>query len=244
MLFDEAEYDASTKRLSALTNVEPLLTKTLASEVRKYLALNLVAQRKQEMARREFDLAVKLNPGLHIGDEAVVSPKIRRMFYTIQDNTLRKTIKASRRYTLLRAAAWPGWGHVYRGEHRKGYIYMGAQFAALTGTALSFYSFIKARQAYTSFDDLEAFKIYKRTNSVHSVRAELQNRYDGYRSSARRTNLLIALSAGIWGVGLVDAYMLTINRDRVTAAAPGGAQATLTWGDAGPIYHVQYGFVW
>lgn len=246
-LFDDAEYGASSERLFNLITIERLLRKDLAAEVHKYLAFNLVAQRKQDLARREFDQALRFNPELKLGDESIVAPKLRRAFYAVQDNTLRKTFTATRRRTLLRALAWPGWGHVYRGERIKGYSYSGAQAVAVTGAVLSVLAYRKARDDYKRFDVAQAFDIYARRNSVDDVRAELRARYDRYRSNAVRANVFIGLSVGVWAASFIDAGLLSLRRDRVAEADrsdPDGSRLTMAWRPDGGYWQLQYGVTW
>jgi hypothetical protein len=246
-LFDEAEYAASVEQLARLQPVEPLLSPALAGEVHKYLAFNFVAQRKQELAQKEFRTALRFNPSLQLGEEAVIAPKLRRAFMAVRDNTLQKAYRSSRRHTLIRSLALPGWGQVYRGARVRGYAYMATQAGLLAGTLLSVRSFIQARNDYTGFDADEALAIYAQRNAMEDVKAELNDRYDRYRTKGQQANLMIGLFAGVWAVNMIDALILSRQRDRL-AEEPilkdRPPTLTMGWDAAARQWRLAYGFTW
>ena len=213
-LYEDGEYGASVALLGALVSLDEVVDPALAADIHKYLGFNMIAQRKQKLAQEAFRSALRLNPRLQLGDDAVIAPKLRRAFLSVRGNTLQKSQSRIRRQTLLRSLAIPGWGQVYRGSKIRGYGFMAAQAGLAAGIALSVRSFVKSRDDYHRFSVEDALQIYTTSNSVAEVRRELDLRYERYRSSAGRANLMIGLFAGLWVANLFDA--LVLSRDRET----------------------------
>lgn len=246
-LYQEAEYEASIRQLSQLTTIQRILPAACAADVHKYLAFNLIAQRHTDLAHREFEAAIRLNPRLEIGDESVVSPKIRRVFFGVQDNSLSKTLSSTSRRTVLRSVLAPGWGQIHRGSKMRGYFYAGLQAGLLAGSLLSVRSFYASRSAYESFGPNDALNLYARTNSVDAVNAEVSSRFRRYQSAGKRANILIGLFAGAWVVNVMDAVILVRKRDRIAKAdVKKGAYlgGKLAWNPESQAFQAQYGVYW
>lgn len=246
-LYQDADYDASVRLLAQLIVIQRVLPTDTAAEIHKYLAFNLVAQRQMDLARREFGAAIRLNPRIEVGEESAISPKIRRAFFSVQDNSLTKTFRSSRRRTVLRSVVAPGWGQIHRGSRRRGFLYAGLQASLLAGSMLGARSFYKARNAYETFGPDEALYLYAQTNSVQTVQAEVASRFGRYQSAGRRANILVALFAGAWAVNIVDAVVLVWRRDRVAnAEGQGGTHfdGKLAWNPDVRLLQVQYGVNW
>ena len=246
-LYQDAEYDASVRQLSELSAIQRILPAVFAAEVHKYLAFNLIAQRHTDLAHREFEAAIRLNPRLEIGDESVVSPKIRRLFFGVQDNSLTKTLTRSSRRTVLRSVLAPGWGQIQRGSKTRGYFYAGLQAGLLTGSLLSVRSFYKARNAYAGFGPDDALNLFAQTNSVDAVKAAVSSRFSRYQSAGKRANIMVGLFAGAWAVNVVDAMILAWRRDGIAKTdARGGANfgGKLAWNPELRMLQAQYGVYW
>jgi len=244
--YEEAEYPKSVEYLIIIGPIEKYLPARLASEIHKYLAFNFVAQRKRKLAQQEFQTALRYNPKLTLGDDAVIAPKIRRTYLTIRDNTIQKSRRNARLNTILRSMILPGWGQIHRGDRLRGYKYISVQAGLLAGSLLSVRSYTRARDAYTGFGAADALAIYNRQNDIDDVKAELNGLYDRYQSKSRQTNVFIGLLVTVWAVNIIDAMILSWHRDQIdlTTAPSRSGQLAMDWDQKTRLWRVQYRLNW
>lgn len=246
--YEEAEYDKSVIGLIAVVPIEMFLPTALAAEVHKYLAFNFVAQRKRTLAQEEFRKALRFNPKLTLGDDAVIAPKIRRTFLTIRDNTLQKSRRSAKWNTVLRSVLIPGWGQIHRGDRIRGYGYMSIQTGLLAGSLLSARSYAQARDEYSGFGAAEALALYNQRNDIEEVKAELNARYGRYRSKGKQTNFFIGMFAAVWAVNIIDAMILSWRRDQadfaLDAASSHVDRIAVEWEQEKRLWRVQYQITW
>lgn len=245
--YDDAEFAASASLLESAVAVDAMISPVLAAKLHAHLAFNYVAMRRSKEAQQAFRTALMFDPTLDIGDESVIAPKIRREFLAVQDDALKDYRARVRRNTLLRSLFLPGWGQIYRGERWKGYAFMTAEFAMVTGTVLSLISYNHARSAYEGFDSDDALSIYLKNNSIEDVSNELQVRFHRYESKSRQANAFIGLAIGVWSVNLIDALILTIRRDGLFLSGPAGdhpARLSMDYAPDARQWTIRYRIAW
>ncbi|MCH7755947.1 tetratricopeptide repeat protein, partial [candidate division KSB1 bacterium] len=129
--YNELNYtEAEIKARSALENYQDFTSSQL-TEVHKTLALIYYSQNKPTESRRQFEVALSLNPELKL-DPLFVSPKILEFYDLIkaewqlskqQNNDIQNEIRYvlvndPRPSAALRSMILPGWGQVYKSEKR------------------------------------------------------------------------------------------------------------------------------
>ncbi|MBI4552621.1 MAG: hypothetical protein HY710_10175 [Candidatus Latescibacteria bacterium] len=244
-LYDDAEYERVIDQLQAVASLDGIVSQGLSAEVHTYLAFTYVAMNRLDRARHEFQTALQANPKLTLDDEAVVAPKLRRVFVTVRRETLSRARGRTLRNTFWRSLVLPGWGQVYRGQHVKGYGLMAAEAGLVTGAVIAVRSFIAARNAYVRFSTDEALVIYNQRRSIDDVNTAVQRRYDRYASSARRANVMVGLAAGFWGLNMLDALIVAHrdeSRSRASHDQPAGL--TMAWEPAAQQWLVKYQVMW
>ena len=245
--YEEAEYTKSVEHLITIVPIEKYLPASLASDIHKYLAFNFVAQRKRKLAQQEFQTALRYNPKLTLGDDAVIAPKIRRTYMTIRDNTIQKSRHKAQLNTILRSLILPGWGQIHRGDRLRGYGFMAIQGGLLAGTLLSVRSYTQARDAYDpGFGEADALSIYYQRYDIDDVNAELNALYSRYQSKGRQTNVFIGLLATVWAVNIIDAMILSSRRDLIdfTTAPSRSGRLAMDWDQKTRLWRVQYRLNW
>lgn len=214
-LYDDAQYERAVEQLHTVVPLDGIVGRATAASIHKYLAFNYVAMGRQDLARREFQTALRVDPKLTLGEDAVIAPKLRRLFVAIRREAITRSRESTLRNTILRSLLVPGWGQVYQGQRIKGYGFIIAQTGLVAGMVFAIRSFNTARDAYVRFNSDEALALYNRRRSLEDVNEALRVRYDRYASSARRANVLIGLSAGVWGLNLIDALLVSRGRESV-----------------------------
>lgn len=96
--------------------------------------------------------------------------------------------------TLLRNAVLPGWGQMYRGRKQRGKIYAAA--ALVTGAAWAI--------TYKQYKD--ELDIYNGLSQADLARdpAAFRNQFDVVESKSSRSNIMMGLFLGVWGVSAID----------------------------------------
>lgn len=244
-LYDDAEYERVADQLRAVASLDGIVSQGLSAEVHAYLAFTYVAMNRLDRARREFQTALQANPKLTLDDEAVIAPKLRRVFVTVRRETLARSRGRTLRNSFWRSLVIPGWGQMYRGQHVKGYGLMAVEAGLVTGTVVAVRSFATARNAYVRFSTDEALAIYSQHRSIADVSKTVQRRYDRYASSARRANVLIGLATGFWGLNLLDVLIGSPRHESLSGAShdqPAGL--TMAWEPAAQQWLVRYRVMW
>ena len=247
MLYEEAEYSSSIDELTRMLPLENVMGPRLATGIHKYLAFCYVAMGKNSLAQQELRQALRFDPQLELGDDAVIAPKLRRVFLAVHRDAIRKSQHNARRNTILRSLLIPGWGQIYRGSSLRGYGYMAAEVTLLTGMILSVRSYIQARDAYEQFSVDDAVAIYNQREVVADVKRELDARYHRFQSNSSRANTMIALAFSVWTVNVVDAFILSLRRDRMNVAGRGGdhlSGLTMAWDPVRQQWGVRYQVSW
>ena len=171
------------------------------TRVHTTLGIIKFAQNKQSEAREQFSSALSIDPGLEL-DPTLVSPKILSFFDALKadlgsDNSTTDG-STTVRYLLIedlrpaasvRSMVLPGLGQRYKGERKKGNLFMGL-WGISAGSALALhFSRQSARRAYRQARAPEDIADkYKRYNTLHK-----------FRNGAALT------AAGVWIYSYLDA---------------------------------------
>lgn len=207
--YNRGRYTVSVRDLEAMVALEDLVDPNLAARIHIYLAFNYVATRQPSRASDAFRAALQLDRNLTLGEDAVIAPKIRRVFVQTRRETLEQMRKHERVQTFWRSCLIPGWGQRYRGDRLKGYGFMAAQVGILTGMAIAINRVGTARNGYVNFGVDDAVAIYAQRQSIEDLDAALHARFDTYRTSLKQANVMIGLAIGLWGVNMLDALLLS-----------------------------------
>ena len=124
---------------------------------------------------------------------------------------------------------------------------MAAEVVLLSGFFLSTRSYGQARDAYLNFGIDDAVTVFNQQNSVTDVTNELDARFDRYRSKGTRANLVIGLAAAVWVANLIDAFILTMQRDGLRVASGPDTRSSdlsMSWNPDGRRWDMTYGITW
>ena len=162
-----------------------------------YLGYCYIATGERESARRQFYQALEINPNLKL-DPLYISPKILAVFNeareefrnavsTVQshkDNNLAKlNISASWRSLIL-----PGWGQIYKGERKKGYILIGIDFTLLSTLAVLQWKYQNSREKYLDAETSQ----------------DIADKYDTYNLYYKARNIAALVSIGLYTYSYLD----------------------------------------
>jgi tetratricopeptide (TPR) repeat protein len=172
------------------------------AEIHTLLALVTFSQNRQQEARRQFVLALELNPDLAL-DPLLVSPKIRDFFEGVKQEQARQQPPpdaATIRYVkvqdpgpaaAMRSLVLPGWGQLHKGEATKGWVLVGSWGAAASGTAVAHF-----RRRRAEADYLNAVEI-----------GQIEDQYRTFNNWHRWRNGLAVVTAGLWAYSYLDALV-------------------------------------
>ena len=202
--YNELNYtEAEIKAKSALENYQDLTSSQLA-EVHKTLALIYYSQNRSTESRRQFEVALSLNQELKL-DPLFVSPKILEFYDQLKaewqlskqqnsdvQNPIRYVlINDPRPAAALRSMILPGWGQVYKGEKRKGFILAGLWGFGIAGSVITHFARQDAEDKYLS-----------ETNP-----GQINSRFNSFNKMHKLRNSLLLFSAGVWLYSYVDAIL-------------------------------------
>jgi len=202
--YNELNYtEAEIKARSALENYQDFTSSQL-TEVHKTLALIYYSQNKPTESRRQFEVALSLNPELKL-DPLFVSPKILEFYSQIkaewqlskqQHNDIQNEIRYvlvndPRPSAALRSMILPGWGQVYKSEKRKGLILSGLWGLGIAGSVITHFARQDAEDKYLA-----------ETNP-----AQIDSRFNSLNKFHKLRNNLLLFSAGVWIFSYIDAIL-------------------------------------
>lgn len=162
------------------------------------------AQGEELEARQQFGAALSLNPRLEL-DPLLVSPKIIAFFEEVKQSWTppdpeERLADAAPRYVVvpdprpaaaLRSMLVPGWGQLYKGDRRKGWVLLGVWAGTVAATGTAHLARARAEEAYLDERD--------------PTRVDAQYRtFDRWHKT--RNNLALA-AAAVWVVSYVDALV-------------------------------------
>ena len=189
---------AEARAREALARVE-MLSPDEAVEVHAALGVVLHARGAEVEAREQFRAALSIDPTLTL-DPVLVSPRTIELL-----DTLRAEVPVAApgapppvRYLILRdprpGAAWrsavlPGWGQFHKGHRRRGLAFAVGVGASTVATGAAHLIYRDARTTY-----LEA-----------PTPAEADAAYEPMNRAYRRRNVLAAVAATGWVLGVVEA---------------------------------------
>ncbi len=202
--YNELDYtEAEIKARSALESYQDFTSSQL-TEVHKILGLVYYSQNRPTESRRQFEVALSLNPELKL-DPLFVSPKILEFYDQIKaewqlSKQQNSDIQNQVRYVLvndprpaaaLRSMILPGWGQVYKGEKRKGLILSGLWGLGIAGSMITHFAGQDAEDKYLA-----------ETNP-----AQIGSRFNRFNKFHKLRNNLLLFSAGVWLFSYVDTIL-------------------------------------
>lgn len=123
--------------------------------------------------------------------------------------------------TLLRSAVIPGWGQVYRGQRRKGALY-------LVGSVVAAGGFGWAHEAYRS--EVDDFNAAKRAYETVTRLEDMPVRYEVVRRASEKADraydrrlFALAAFAGIYGLNLLDCVVFAPSGEVSSSGSMGRA---------------------
>ncbi|WP_245771988.1 hypothetical protein [Rhodothermus profundi] len=205
--YQALDYDrADSLAQRALANYRQFTPDQLV-ELHTVLALVAISRNETTEARRHFEAALSLNPGLQL-DPVLASPKVRAFFEEIrQEMHAAPSVAASPegviRYVVqpdlrpaaaLRSLLVPGWGQRYKGQRLKGWLLTGSWGLLLGSSLTAHLQYERAHNRYrraTNPDDIE--KRYQTANRWFKI----------------RNGLLMGLGA-VWAYSYLDALLYPV----------------------------------
>ncbi len=198
--------------LQSLASTPPPNTREKV-EIYTYLAFARVSLGQNEVARKDFEAALELDPKLAL-DPVYVSPKIIVLFNEVKQQIQARLPEEGQgppaRLDDVRAgAAWrslvlPGWGQWYKGQRGKAAAIFAVQ-AVQISTLI--YSHIKVGQHHDAYVEARD-------------PADIEAAYKKYTSFYKRRSYLAVSTAAVWLYAHIDAAL--------TASPAPGARGTET----------------
>lgn len=236
--YQQLEYGRADSLARSVLAAYADYTPAQLAEVHTVLGLMAYADGAEGEARRQFEAALSLDPGLEL-DPLLVSPKILAF---VDDVRAQQAQRPSRpagdaeaaRYVVqpdprppaaMRSMLVPGWGQLYKGESRKGWALVGAWGVAAGGAVTAHVLRGRAEEAYLDEDDP----------------ARVADRYDRFNTWHRVRNNAALAAAGVWLVAYVDALVRPVQPRALHGALhgalhrvsvrpqPGAVQVQMTW---------------
>lgn len=230
--YQRLDYDEAARQALAAIEAGGLHRDQLV-ELHTILALVAYSRDDLDEARRQFGLALDLDPGLVL-DPLLVSPKIVAFFDEVRQT--RRTaapaegtvpdvryvvLRDGRPDAALRSMLVPGWGQLYKGERTKGWVLAGLWGLTATGSLYAHVRWQDARDAYRAERDP----------------GRVDDRYARADAWYKARNNLVLGAAGVWLVSYVDALLRHHERPVATgrsarlqlapSASPGQARLSL-----------------
>ncbi len=193
------DYESAEARArEALARVETL-SPDEAVEVHAALGVVLHARGADLEAREQFRAALSLNPALTL-DPVLVSPRTIELLDTLRAEaptaapgaapTVRYLVLRDRRPgAALRSAVLPGWGQIHKSHRRRGIAFAVGVGALAVGTGAAHLVYRDARDTYLTAP----------------TREEADAAYEPMNRAYRRRNVIAAVAATGWVLGVVEA---------------------------------------
>lgn len=140
----------------------------------------------------------------------------RALLLSMRRKTLRQTLGETTFWgATARSLLLPGWGQLYRGHKKRGYVFMGTSAVLAAAWLVADISYRSSYNTYrgTRLTDLQLGQPISGTNSD----AFTQN-FERVQSRAGRANLALGLLAAIWLSNVLD--HLVIGPAQVTLSVP------------------------
>lgn len=202
--YGRLDYDTAEQRArEALARYEALSPDELV-EVHTTLGILLHARNRPLEARRQFEAALSLDPGLGL-DPLLVSPKTLEFFEEVRGSVSAPAeeggvtpairyvrVPDPRSAAALRSLALPGWGQLHKGEQVKGWALVGLWAAAAGGSVAAHLARQAAEDDYLAARDP----------------AEIAARYDTFDRWHRARGALALGAAAVWGYAVLDALVV------------------------------------
>lgn len=199
--YETLQFEQAAQEAEALLQRAPTLGIDQLTEVHTLLGLMAYAQQGEQAARRQFEAALSLNPGLVL-DSVLVSPKILAFFEAVKADTYAPpsgaesdageiryiVVSDPRPQALMRTFIVPGWGQWYQGRRAKGGVLMGLWIGTVGGAAVAHVARSRAAEAYQT-----------ETNP-----ALVEGRYQTFNTRHRIRNGLLIAAAGVWLFSYLD----------------------------------------
>ena len=196
------EFDSARAILSKLIAEPAEVRPDDIAEAHMYLGLIEFNTAAPTAARDHFISALSLNTGLTL-DPLDASPKVFEFFAQVRSeyesiqvaqdiSSVRYVVVEDPRvYAALRSMVFPGWGQVYKGEKRKGYVLAGS-WLIVTGVAAS----------------AQVVRADKRRSYINeSDPTQVSERFDSYSRWHKVRNTMAAAAIGVWIASYVDAFI-------------------------------------
>ena len=116
----------------------------------------------------------------------------------------------------FRSLVVPGWGQMYRGHKKKGYLIMGVTAGLAAAWAISDQSYRSAYRAYRN-TRIEDLALGRRTGA-DSDPLPFKTRYERAESRARRADIALAMLAAVWISSVFD--NLVVGPAQLSIVAP------------------------
>ena len=162
----------------------------------------------------------RLDPEVNKGIMDIPSDQALADTRTLLSDMHRKTLRQTLGKTTFWGAAGrslllPGWGQLYRGHKKRGYVFMGASAVLAAAWLVTDISYRSAYNTYrgTRLSDLQLGQRISGTNSDVFT----QN-FERAQSRAGRANLALGLLAAVWLSSVLD--HLVIGPAQVTLSVP------------------------
>ena len=197
--YQRLDYEAA-RTLARAALADATLRLDQRVDLHTILALVAFTRNDPEEARRQFGLALDLDPGLTL-DPLLVSPKILDFLEEVKRartppaeaagsaEVRYVVVRDVRAEAALRSMVVPGWGQLHKGERTKGWVLAGLWAASASGSLYAHLRWADARRAY--LDERDPGRVAARHDASDAW----------YKA---RNNLLLG-AAAVWLVSYVDA---------------------------------------
>jgi tetratricopeptide (TPR) repeat protein len=207
--YERLNYERAARRARRVLRNRPNYEPEQLSEVHVILGAVRFANGNQQAARKQFEQALSLQPGLELSTLRY-SPKIIQLFQSVKESIGGEGEKepprepdqpgrAEARYLIredlrpqaaLRSAALPGAGQIYKGETAEGWA-----LAVLWGSTL------------VSADFIDRFRARAKSDYLDAERGDTSDPYKEYDAWYKTAEGLRLAAAAIWVYGMADALI-------------------------------------
>jgi len=230
LYYNNGEYESAISELESALQFLKQLESTDQVEAYKYLAFSYVAFGDKEKAKKQFKMALALEPRMDL-DPTTVSPKIIKVFEEakaemkieptpVQPEPPKPVVAArkkrvSKTKALMRSCCVPGWGQMYKGYSSKGKRIM-------IGSGITFgtsvFSLIMREAAHNGYLDIEK----------GSPQWEFNDAYKKYRVWHNITAINLTLFGVVYAYNIYDVFFTKpatawslLDQDKGFYCAPG-----------------------
>lgn len=232
--YDGLDFPVAEARIeTALENFERFLPAEL-TEIHVVYALILFARNDLAGAREQFGQALQLSPSLTL-DPVDTPPQLLAVFDELKADYAREAGEAGgeaeirylvlqdpRASAALRSMVVPGWGQLYKGERKKGFVLAGLWTLTAGGTLVAHLSRQQARDLY-----LDA-----------TTQAQALDRFQDYSTWHKVRNNFLLGAVGVWAYSYLDAIL----RGNPMPAPATGLQVSLLPAPTNPTLSLNFNF--